>query len=133
MEKKYTERRLYEVCNRYGIHARPAAMMVKIANLYDSDIEVRKQGAEIVVSGKSIMGLMTLEGSKGTKLEITAIGDQIDATDYFSDLEMLTEDDDKTGKTERILKCISDVVNMPAPKNKDRVIYMPSTKHSYVS
>ncbi|QSR87892.1 HPr family phosphocarrier protein [Methylacidiphilum caldifontis] len=60
------------VQNKLGIHARPAAMFVKIANRYESDIRVEKDGEE--VNGKSIMGIMLLAASKGSKLKITATG-----------------------------------------------------------
>ncbi|KIE58439.1 phosphocarrier protein HPr [Methylacidiphilum kamchatkense Kam1] len=60
------------VQNKLGIHARPAAMFVKIANRYESDIKVEKDGEE--VNGKSIMGVMLLAASMGSKLKITAIG-----------------------------------------------------------
>lgn len=60
------------VQNKLGIHARPAAMFVKIANRYESDIRVEKDGEE--VNGKSIMGVMLLAASKGSKLKITAVG-----------------------------------------------------------
>ena len=46
------------ITNKLGIHARPAAQFVKIANGFDVDITVEKDGEEI--DGKSIMGLMML-------------------------------------------------------------------------
>ncbi|MBI3875803.1 MAG: HPr family phosphocarrier protein [Verrucomicrobia bacterium] len=46
------------VANKVGIHARPAAMFVKIANRYTCEIFVEKDGEK--VNGKSIMGLMML-------------------------------------------------------------------------
>ena len=73
--------------NQYGIHARPAALFVKTASRYDSDIFVEKDGSK--VSGKSIMGLMTLEASKGTKIIVTADG--ADAEEAISELQMLIE------------------------------------------
>ena len=76
-----------EILNRYGIHARPAALFVKAASRYDADITVEKGGT--TVSGKSIMGLMTLEASQGTKLKITASGD--DASDVLDELQTLIE------------------------------------------
>lgn len=64
--------RQFKVLNQYGIHARPAAMFVRTASRYDCDVFVEKGGNR--VSGKSIMGLMTLEASRGSKLEVTAQG-----------------------------------------------------------
>jgi phosphocarrier protein len=64
--------REFEIRNQYGIHARPAALFVKIASRYDADVYVEREGSR--VSGKSIMGLMTLEASRGSKLVVTAEG-----------------------------------------------------------
>ena len=61
-----------EILNQYGIHARPAAMFVKAASRFEADVYVEKEGN--VVSGKSIMGLMTLEASKGAKIRVTVEG-----------------------------------------------------------
>ena len=60
------------VKNKYGIHARPAAMLVKVASAFESDITI--QNGDIKVSGKSIMGLMTLEACYGTKVTVNAEG-----------------------------------------------------------
>lgn len=76
-----------EILNRYGIHARPAALFVKAASRYDADITVEKGGTK--VSGKSIMGLMTLEASQGSKLKITASGDE--AVEVLDELQNLIE------------------------------------------
>ena len=73
------------ILNRFGIHARPAALFVKTAGRFASDIMVEKDGA--VVSAKSIMGLLTLEGSRGTVLKVTATGADADAAlDALEDL-----------------------------------------------
>lgn len=79
--------REFEILNQYGIHARPAALFVKIASRYDSDIQVEKGGN--TVSGKSIMGLMTLEASRGAKLKVTATGP--DAEELLDELQELIE------------------------------------------
>ena len=74
-----------KIRNKYGIHARPAAMFVKTAGSYDAEVMVEKEGMK--VSGKSIMGLLTLEGYKGCVLRITADGpDAIAALDALQDL-----------------------------------------------
>ena len=73
------------VQNKLGVHARPAAMFVKIANRYDSDIFVEKDGE--TVNGKSIMGLMMLAAGPGSKLQIRAIGD--DASKALTEIEDL--------------------------------------------
>ena len=62
-----------EVLNEYGIHARPAALFVKTAGKFTCEIMVEKDG--IKVSGKSIMGLLTLEGHYQSKLILSFAGD----------------------------------------------------------
>jgi phosphocarrier protein HPr len=61
-----------EVANAYGLHARPAAEFVKLANRYAAEILVAKDGLE--VNGKSIMGVMMLAADRGSTLEIKACG-----------------------------------------------------------
>ena len=74
-----------KLLNRYGLHVRPAGLFAKIASRYDAEIEVAKDG--IVVSGKSIMALMTLEAVSGTILKVTATG--VQAVEALDDLEAL--------------------------------------------
>lgn len=73
------------VSNKLGIHARPAAMFVKIANRFDCDIFVEKDGEK--VNGKSIMGLMMLAAGPGSRLTVHAHGS--DASDAIAELESL--------------------------------------------
>ncbi|MBN1404562.1 MAG: HPr family phosphocarrier protein [Opitutales bacterium] len=61
------------VKNRMGIHARPAAMIVRIANRFPAELYVEKD--EEQVNGKSIMGLMMLAAGQGSKLRFTTIGE----------------------------------------------------------
>ncbi len=79
--------REFAILNQYGIHARPAAMFVKTASKYEADVTVEKD--DIKVSGKSIMGLMTMEASCGTKIKITAEG--TDANQAVDELQKLVE------------------------------------------
>mgnify|MGYP003739758207 FL=1 len=79
--------RILTIKNQFGLHARPSALFVKIAASYESDVLVEKDGNE--VSGKSIMGLMTLEAGFGSKLRITAQGH--DAVKLLDELEQLVE------------------------------------------
>ncbi len=60
------------VQNRYGIHARPAALLVKSASRFACEILIEKNGVK--VNAKSIMGLLTLEGNHGARLRIHATG-----------------------------------------------------------
>lgn len=75
------------ILNQYGIHARPAAMFVKTASKYEADVTVEKDN--IRISGKSIMGLMTIEASYGTKIKVTAEG--TDADQAIDELQKLVE------------------------------------------
>ncbi len=71
--------------NKYGMHVRPAGLFAKIASRFNADVEVEKDGN--VVSGKSIMALMTLEAVCGTVLRVTASGPQ--AREVLDELEAL--------------------------------------------
>ena len=73
------------VGNKLGLHARPAAMFVRVANRFSSDILVEKDGEEI--NGKSIMGLMLLAAGCGSRLKVTCTG--ADAADMAEALEEL--------------------------------------------
>lgn len=77
--------REFLVSNKLGIHARPAAMFVKIANRFSCNIFVEKDGEK--VNGKSIMGLMMLAAGPGSKLKIHADGH--DASAALAELETL--------------------------------------------
>ncbi|MFD2255884.1 HPr family phosphocarrier protein [Luteolibacter algae] len=67
----------FTILNKLGIHARPAAQFVKMANRYQSDILVEKDGEE--VDGKSIMGLMMLAAGHGSVIGVSAEGSDADA------------------------------------------------------
>ena len=73
------------VTNKLGVHARPAAMFVKIANKFEAEIFVEKDGE--TVNGKSIMGLMMLAAGPGSKLHIRAVGH--DGLQALNELEAL--------------------------------------------
>lgn len=65
------------ISNKYGLHARPAAEFVKLANKFASEIWVKKD--DVDVSGKSIMGVMMLAAEHGSVIGIRATGDDADA------------------------------------------------------
>lgn len=73
------------VLNRLGLHARPAAMFVKICNKHKSEIWVEKDGER--VNGKSIMGLMMLAAGQGSKLRVSCEGS--DAEKALAEIEAL--------------------------------------------
>ena len=66
-----------QIVNKYGLHARPAAELVKLANRFASEVWIRKD--EVEVSGKSIMGVMMLAAECGSTVEIRAKGDDSQA------------------------------------------------------
>ena len=78
-------RKVCTVINRLGIHARPAALFVKVAGKFESNILVEKDGEQ--VNGKSIMGLMMLAAGQGAKLTLIAQGR--DAETALRELEQL--------------------------------------------
>jgi len=71
--------------NKQGLHARPAALFVQIANKFNSEITISKGKQK--VNGKSIMGIMMLEAGAGSKITIAANGD--DAQKAVTDLAAL--------------------------------------------
>ena len=73
--------------NKYGMHVRPAGLFAKTASRFDAEVDVEKEGN--VVSGKSIMALMTLEATCGTVLKVTASGPQ--AEEALEELAALVE------------------------------------------
>ena len=60
------------IVNPLGLHARPAAQFVKLANTFASEVEVLKDG--VPVNGKSIMGVMILAAECGSTITIRATG-----------------------------------------------------------
>lgn len=77
------------VGNKMGIHARPAAMIVRIANAYSGEVWVEKD--EERVNGKSIMGLMMLAAGNGSKLIFHTEGPIETANTMFEQLTELFE------------------------------------------
>lgn len=65
--------RVLTVKNKMGVHARPAAMIVRLANKYN-DTEIIIEKGEESANAKSIMGLMMLAAAHGTKLNAIATG-----------------------------------------------------------
>jgi len=84
-----TVERSIVIKNKQGLHARPAALFVQIANKFSSDITISKGKQK--VNGKSIMGIMMLEAGCGSKVTIAANGD--DAEFAVKELEGLLSSD----------------------------------------
>jgi phosphocarrier protein len=69
--------RSVKIQNRNGIHARPAAEIVKVAAKFKSEVVLVRDDLE--VNGKSIMGVMMLAAEFGSTLDIRAAGEDADA------------------------------------------------------
>ncbi|HWG54150.1 MAG TPA: HPr family phosphocarrier protein [Gemmatimonadaceae bacterium] len=77
--------RSIRIANKNGLHARPAAELVKVASRYQSDIVMVRD--DIEVNGKSIMGVMMLAAEFGAELLIRASGpDEEQAVIAIADL-----------------------------------------------
>jgi phosphocarrier protein len=73
------------IVNRLGLHARAAAKFVHLAAAFVSRVTVSREGTR--VDGKSILGLLTLAASKGTKLRLSIQGDdEVEAGAQLSEL-----------------------------------------------
>jgi len=83
VEKSKTMR----VENKLGLHARAAAVFVRLSNKFSSDIKLIKDGYK--VDGKSILGVLSLAAIKGSKIEVLAIGDDAEAA--ICEIEKLVE------------------------------------------
>lgn len=64
------------IVNPLGLHARPAAQLVRLASSFQADIFFAKDGME--VNGKSIMGVMMLAAECGSTIVIRASGEDAD-------------------------------------------------------
>lgn len=72
------------IINKLGLHARAAAKFVTQASLFESDINLKRNGQD--VNGKSIMGVMMLAAAKGAEIELI-----IDGTDEKQAMQSLLE------------------------------------------
>ncbi len=76
---------LFTIINDKGLHARAAARFVEVVERFKSEVTVEKDGLE--ASGSSIMGLLMLAASKGTKIKVTSNGE--DSEELISALDNL--------------------------------------------
>lgn len=68
--------RSVQIVNKHGLHARPAAEMVKAASRFKCDITISRDDLE--VNGKSIMGVMMLAAEYGASITLKANGADAD-------------------------------------------------------
>jgi phosphocarrier protein len=85
MTQSTVSERTVQIVNRMGLHARPAAEFVKLANRFDAQISVEKDGLR--VNGKSIMGVLMLAAEHGSDLLLH--GDGPDAAEAVEALSAL--------------------------------------------
>ncbi len=83
-------RKKLTVMNKQGLHARPAAVFVQVANKFDAHITVARDNEK--VNGKSIMGILMLGAEQGSVIEIEAEGK--DAQEAMVELEKLVVNED---------------------------------------
>ena len=79
--------KVFMIKNKLGLHARAAAMFVRLSNRFSSDIKLIKDGYE--VNGKSILGILSLAAIKGSELKIVTAGE--DAEEALGEIEKLIE------------------------------------------
>ena len=75
----------FTIVNELGLHARAAGTLVNVANRFASRVEVEKDGRR--VDGKSILGIVSLLGLRGSQISVQIEGD--DADEAFSALQEL--------------------------------------------
>jgi len=78
------------ILNENGLHALPASRFVKLAEKFKSNVTITKDGVR--VSGKSIMGILTLACEKGSKVMLMTDGD--DEREAFDVLRKILEGQD---------------------------------------
>ena len=78
--------REFTVQNRMGIHTRPAAQIVRLANRYP-EVEITVSKDDESVNGKSIMGLMMLAAGQGSKLRFSVRGK--DSPQFLDEMDAL--------------------------------------------
>lgn len=67
-------KRVLDIVNEKGLHARASAKLVETVEAYDASAEVSRDG--MAASGDSIMGLLMLAASRGTSIEVETSGPQ---------------------------------------------------------
>jgi phosphocarrier protein HPr len=79
--------RKIEIKNKLGLHARAAALLVQTANRFSAQISLSKDGQ--TADARSIMGVLTLAATQGSKIQVEAVGD--DAEQAVKAIERLVD------------------------------------------
>lgn len=69
----------FTVASELGLHARPAGEFAALAGTFDAEVSVARAGTDEWVSGRSVLSLLSLAASHGTKLVLRAEGPDADA------------------------------------------------------
>jgi phosphocarrier protein HPr len=77
------------VINKLGLHARAAAKLVRLASTFKSEIYLSRENANQRIDSKSILGILMLQASMGTRLMIAICGD--DETEAIKAIQQLFE------------------------------------------
>lgn len=85
MDNSYS--RKITIKNKFGLHARPASELVRLASTYESDIKLYNQKNNVMADCKSVLSVMLLGASQNTELDILAKG--IDAKEAIDNVEKL--------------------------------------------
>ena len=80
--------RVLTIVNEKGLHARASAKLVELVEGFDAEAQVSKDG--VLVTGDSIMGLLMLAASRGTKIEVSTSG--AEAEELADAIEALVAD-----------------------------------------
>ena len=76
-----------EIKNKLGLHARAAALLVQTVNRFQAEVKISKDGQE--VDARSIMGVLTLAATQGSKIHVEAKGS--DAEEALRAVEKLVD------------------------------------------
>lgn len=82
------EIKTFEIKNKLGLHARPAAKLVRISSQYKAKVFIEKDGQQ--VNGKSMLSVLTMACPQGSRITIRAEGR--DASEVINALEKVIED-----------------------------------------
>jgi len=109
-----TLNRTVTVVNPEGLHARPADLLVRKANQFESHVMIAKDGQ--AVDCKSILSLLTLGAAQGTELSLSAAGP--DAAQALESIGQLFESgfDDSVEVPSASSPADSDSVDSPTPR-----------------
>ena len=79
------QKKIVKIQNKHGLHARPCSLLVKATSKFRSEFQLQKD--DMIVNGKSIMGVMMLAAECGCEIELTVDGvDEIEAMETITKL-----------------------------------------------